>query len=250
MGPIWKNCLGIVRNAGHHTDGRSGCGRGRRGTVAACRVPHHAGITVGLCLLGRTRKCVGYHLDCVPRLNDLNSDLLRRCCELQCTKQQEESRRNNTLLHLFRAFPGTQSPPLFPVFYSSAHCDEFVHGGCQMKVPNVCWKIESDGVTIRDTNGKLIAQAADALTAKTIILLPFLLAQFVHTTQQRSAHRKVFQALAKGKLKQQPCGVCGARPTEAHHPDYLKPLEVEWLCGPHHRVAGCPTFRGFRNVGA
>jgi hypothetical protein len=39
-----------------------------------------------------------------------------------------------------------------------------------------------------------------------------------------------------GKLKRQPCEVCGATGgVERHHPDYSKPLAVEWLCPEHHR---------------
>jgi hypothetical protein len=29
--------------------------------------------------------------------------------------------------------------------------------------------------------------------------------------------------------------VCGAEPTEFHHPDYSKPLEGKFLCRRHHQ---------------
>jgi hypothetical protein len=35
-------------------------------------------------------------------------------------------------------------------------------------------------------------------------------------------------------LSRQPCSICGAERAEAHHPDYSKPLDVVWLCKPHH----------------
>lgn len=34
----------------------------------------------------------------------------------------------------------------------------------------------------------------------------------------------------------QPCEVCGAEKSEAHHDDYTKPLSVRWLCRSHHRL--------------
>jgi len=37
-----------------------------------------------------------------------------------------------------------------------------------------------------------------------------------------------------GQLKRQPCIICGAEQVDAHHVDYLKPLEVVWLCRKHH----------------
>lgn len=46
---------------------------------------------------------------------------------------------------------------------------------------------------------------------------------------------RVHDAVRDGKLTRQPCEVCGAEPTEAHHDDYDKPLEVRWLCRKHHR---------------
>lgn len=45
----------------------------------------------------------------------------------------------------------------------------------------------------------------------------------------------VNRRIASGKLKREPCEVCGAIQVEAHHDDYSKPLEVRWLCHTHHR---------------
>lgn len=41
--------------------------------------------------------------------------------------------------------------------------------------------------------------------------------------------------LRRGEIKRKPCRDCGAR-AQMHHPDYSKPLEVIWLCVPHHRA--------------
>lgn len=48
------------------------------------------------------------------------------------------------------------------------------------------------------------------------------------------AKNAVSNAVAAGKLKSLPCLHCGALKTEAHHPDYSKPLDVLWLCRPCH----------------
>lgn len=45
-----------------------------------------------------------------------------------------------------------------------------------------------------------------------------------------SARKKAWAAIKSGKLKKLPCSSCGEKKTEAHHDDYLKPLDVRWLC--------------------
>ena len=44
------------------------------------------------------------------------------------------------------------------------------------------------------------------------------------------AHNQINNAIKLGKLIRKPCEVCGTEPTDAHHDDYNKPLEVRWLC--------------------
>ena len=52
---------------------------------------------------------------------------------------------------------------------------------------------------------------------------------------KRSARVAVGNALRDGRLNRQPCAVCGASASEAHHFDYSRPLDVTWLCFKHHR---------------
>jgi hypothetical protein len=54
--------------------------------------------------------------------------------------------------------------------------------------------------------------------------------------EQIAAHLEVNKAIKRGDLIPQPCEKCGKTPTDAHHPDYSKPLSVEWLCRSHHRA--------------
>jgi hypothetical protein len=49
------------------------------------------------------------------------------------------------------------------------------------------------------------------------------------------AHNVVSNALRDGKLIKGACAVCGStQRVHAHHSDYAKPLDVEWLCPLHH----------------
>lgn len=52
--------------------------------------------------------------------------------------------------------------------------------------------------------------------------------------EQYKAHCAVNNAIRDGKLIPQPCEICGTEPAQAHHEDYSKPLEVQWLCRVHH----------------
>jgi len=68
-----------------------------------------------------------------------------------------------------------------------------------------------------------------------------------HYERQR-AHHKVFRALKDGTLVRPPMCLCCLRPDivkrnrwdqsviEAHHADYAKPLEVQWLCALCHKA--------------
>lgn len=49
------------------------------------------------------------------------------------------------------------------------------------------------------------------------------------------ARKLLLNAVKSGKITKQDCAIpdCTSE-TEAHHPDYSKPLEVIWLCKKHH----------------
>lgn len=49
------------------------------------------------------------------------------------------------------------------------------------------------------------------------------------------AHNCVSNAKRDKKLFGEPCEICGAKkPIHAHHDDYLKPLNIRWLCSACH----------------
>ena len=52
--------------------------------------------------------------------------------------------------------------------------------------------------------------------------------------EKKAAHLLVQRAVNKGRLIKKPCEVCGKKKVEGHHNDYMKPLEVRWLCRKHH----------------
>lgn len=53
--------------------------------------------------------------------------------------------------------------------------------------------------------------------------------------QKVFAHRKVNNSIRDGKFVRKPCRLCGEK-AHAHHEDYSKPLNVEWLCPLHHKA--------------
>lgn len=50
------------------------------------------------------------------------------------------------------------------------------------------------------------------------------------------AHQCLRSALKRGLVIQMPCRVCGNLDAEAHHPDYDRPMDVDWLCRRHHKA--------------
>lgn len=51
---------------------------------------------------------------------------------------------------------------------------------------------------------------------------------------KRKAHSTFWEAIQAGRVVKLPCACCGAPEVEGHHPDYSRPLDVIWLCRPHH----------------
>lgn len=50
------------------------------------------------------------------------------------------------------------------------------------------------------------------------------------------AQQALRSALRRGLIIQEPCQECGDANAEAHHPDYDKPMCVDWLCRRHHKA--------------
>ena len=47
----------------------------------------------------------------------------------------------------------------------------------------------------------------------------------------------VIRAIRSGKMEKGICTECGTnKRIEAHHEDYLRPLNIEWLCSTHHAL--------------
>ena len=49
------------------------------------------------------------------------------------------------------------------------------------------------------------------------------------------AHSALRSALRRGLIERGRCEVCGEAQTDGHHPDYDRPMKVQWLCRKHHR---------------
>jgi len=52
-----------------------------------------------------------------------------------------------------------------------------------------------------------------------------------------AAYAAVAYAIRSGRLTKLPCYNCGSKRSQAHHPDYSKPLDVVWLCRTCHLAA-------------
>lgn len=69
----------------------------------------------------------------------------------------------------------------------------------------------------------------------------------VRHPQKWKARALVREAIRVGNLHRESCHICFDPKTEAHHPDYSKPLTVMWLCKKHHmeqhRKYGVPNIQ-------
>lgn len=73
-------------------------------------------------------------------------------------------------------------------------------------------------------------------------------ARELNLVKQR-ARQKSWRARRAGLLIPQPCQVCGRTDdVEGHHPDYSKPLEVQWLCPKHHAAITGPFVAATRRL--
>src|SRR5438093_12051362 len=60
----------------------------------------------------------------------------------------------------------------------------------------------------------------------------------LNNSDKRKVHQLITYRTHKGTLIRQPCLVCGAH-AHAHHPDYGKPFQIEWLCpGVRNSIGG------------
>ncbi len=82
----------------------------------------------------------------------------------------------------------------------------------------------------RDPELVAAREAARSLTAEKIASVKR--SQLRHPERHR-ARMAAHSATQSGRLVRQPC-FCGVTRAEGHHPDYSRPLEVEWLCRRHH----------------
>jgi len=57
---------------------------------------------------------------------------------------------------------------------------------------------------------------------------------YVQDSVKILARNRVNSAVKSGKLEKMPCIICGSVKSEKHHPNYLKPLDIIWLCKKHH----------------
>lgn len=63
------------------------------------------------------------------------------------------------------------------------------------------------------------------------------------------ARAALARAVKTGKVARAPCEVCGRRDAvQAHHDDYNRPLDVHWLCPPHHAEVTMGHVRAQRLV--
>jgi hypothetical protein len=132
----------------------------------------------------------------------------------------------------------------FPTSHSQGrYCSE----ACRREGHNAAFRRygERNRAARREYGRRHYAENVDAVVAKTRAYQKTEAGkQAIRRTAERqkalhpdrfAARQIVSDAKKRGDLKANPCVRCGGTPSEAHHPDYSKPLDVVWLCHGHHR---------------
>jgi hypothetical protein len=58
--------------------------------------------------------------------------------------------------------------------------------------------------------------------------------RYAREREKEHARNVLRHARDRGEVIPEDCIFCGAFPTDGHHHDYSKPLDVTWLCPKHH----------------
>lgn len=67
--------------------------------------------------------------------------------------------------------------------------------------------------------------------------------------ERQAAREIVKNAIKRGEMVRQPCKDCGKPNADAHHHDYTRPLEVEWLCRRCHGIEHRTSPQGRKAAG-
>lgn len=71
-----------------------------------------------------------------------------------------------------------------------------------------------------------------------------------HRHPEKFAARELIKgAIKRGELARQPCKECGDPRSTAHHHDYNKPMEIEWLCYRCHGIEHRRSPEGLAHAG-
>ena len=126
---------------------------------------------------------------------------------------------------------GCNTPKILDEFYT--------HPGMKDDHLNKCKEcIKKDATNDRNANIEK-ARAYDVARAKLpenrAKMKTYLKEYEKKNPEKVKAQLDVAHAIEAGKLTRQKCERCDRTDTHAHHEDYAKPLEVRWLCPPHHK---------------
>jgi ribosomal protein S27AE len=102
------------------------------------------------------------------------------------------------------------------------------------------WRVTLQAVESYESGRDVVYEKLTVPIAPRIVRIPLTPAE--RSKRHRATHpdrakarAKLGSALRVGSVKRQSCRRCGSPNAQAHHTDYAKPLDVEWLCRKCHR---------------